>query len=434
VRRRGTGRRAALRIAVAVAASACAAAVRLEGPLEPGEVLARLGTGDSAVVVLNGGYGSAIALDTTDPRTVYLLTDRGPNVNGPLRNQKLFPVPSFSPRIGRFQSERGKLGLRETIILRAGDGTPLSGLAQPPGPGSTNEEAVSLGGVLLGDGGYDRHGLDAEGLARAPDGSFWISDEYGPYLLHVDPTGREIERVSPFGGPRPLPAVLARRRPNCGMEGLAILPDGVTLAGVMQCPLHNPSRAGDAVAASRATRIVLYDTRTGMSRQYLLLLERPEHSNTDIAALGPRRFLVIERDSRWPGQTGAFKRIHAVDLGRATDVSGDPADPNGLTFGGKTLEEVTAGSEDQRGSLGAQGITVAAKVLVADLVTDLPGWSHDKPEGLAVLNDSTVLVANDDDFGITSSDPGGQILPKINPVTGRRDFNEIRRVRLRWPR
>jgi hypothetical protein len=396
-------------------------------------VLAAVGTGERAVPVLNGGYGSALVPDPADPKAFYLLTDRGPNVDGPAGGQKLFPVPSFGPRIGRFRLEGGAYVLQDTIILRARDGTPLSGLAQPPGPGSTNEQAVGLDGELLGSGGFDANGFDAEGLVRMPDGSFWISDEYGPYLLQVDAAGRELQRVSPFGGSRPLPAVLAKRRPNCGLEGLALLPDGHTLAGIMQCPLENPSPAVAEIRSTAVTRLVLYDTRTGLSRQYIYLLDRPDHLLTEIAALGSDRFLVIERDTRWPGQPGAFKRIHGVSLHNATDVTGDPRSARGLLVDGKTLEEITLAAGDPAGILESHGIRPAAKTPVSDLVGDLPGWSHDKPEGLAVLDDSTLAVSNDDDFGVTSSDPGGQVLPKINPVTGAPDYAEIGIVRLRRP-
>ncbi|HET8622077.1 MAG TPA: esterase-like activity of phytase family protein [Gemmatimonadales bacterium] len=417
--------RAAFALVLAVG---CTRPGLVEGPLSNPTVMTSMGAGDSAVPVINGGYGSALAVDPHDRAAVYLLTDRGPNVAAAESGQKVFPVPAFAPRIGRFRIRDGVLVLEDTIVLRAHDGVRLSGLAQPPGPGSTNEVAVGPDGALLGRGGFDPNGFDPEGLVRLPDGSFWVSDEYGPYLLQVDPSGRERARVSPFGGARPLPAVLGRRRPNCGMEGLTILPNGGTLAGIMQCALDNPPPGG---RHNRLTRLLLYDTRTGLSRQYLHLLDHDTYLNSEIAALDSHRFLVIERDLRWPGQPGAFKRIHLIDIGGATDVTGEPAAPGGRLTGGKTLEELTAGAVDPAAVLARHGVRVASKHLVADLVTDLRGWSHDKPEGLAVLDDSTVLVSNDDDFGVTSSDPAGRVRRKTNPVTGRPDFAEVRAVRLR---
>ena len=35
--------------------------------------------------------------------------------------------------------------------------------------------------------------FDIESMQRAPDGSFWFGDEFGPFLLHTDATGRVLE-------------------------------------------------------------------------------------------------------------------------------------------------------------------------------------------------------------------------------------------------
>jgi hypothetical protein len=382
-----------------------------EGTLSPVAVIATVGAAPDPVPVLNGGYGSALARDPAEPGIFFLLTDRGPNVDGRARGQKLFPVPSFGPRIGRFRFEHGRFVLQSAVVLTARDGTPLSGLPQRPGPGSTNEQAVGLDGSLLGLGGFDQHGFDTEGLAPMADGSFWVSDEYGPYLLHVTPQGREVVRVSPFGGGQRLPAVLAKRRPNCGLEGLALLPDGHTLAGLMQCPLENPSAAVPEIRSTRLTRLLLYDTRTGTSRQYIHLLDHPTHLSSEIAALSAERFLVIERDLRWPSQPGAFKQIHVVDLRGATDVTGDPRSARGLLVNGKTLEEMTIGGEDPRAALARHGIRPASKTLVSDLVDDLPGWNH----------------------GVASGEGGGRLVRKTDPVSGAPDYGEIRLVRLKRP-
>ncbi|MBL8920001.1 MAG: esterase-like activity of phytase family protein [Myxococcaceae bacterium] len=41
--------------------------------------------------------------------------------------------------------------------------------------------------------------LDPESLVRAPDGTFWLGDEHGPFLVHVDAAGRVLE--APFEVP-----------------------------------------------------------------------------------------------------------------------------------------------------------------------------------------------------------------------------------------
>jgi hypothetical protein len=47
---------------------------------------------------------------------VHLRTDRGPNADGP-DGHKLFPLPGFTPHLGRYRLEHGALHLVGTILL-----------------------------------------------------------------------------------------------------------------------------------------------------------------------------------------------------------------------------------------------------------------------------------------------------------------------------
>ncbi len=40
--------------------------------------------------------------------------------------------------------------------------------------------------------------FDIESLQRAPDGTFWFGDEFGPFLLHTDATGKLLEAPIPL--------------------------------------------------------------------------------------------------------------------------------------------------------------------------------------------------------------------------------------------
>ena len=40
-----------------------------------------------------------------------------------------------------------------------------------------------------------------------------------------------------------------------------------------------------------------------------------------------------------------------------------------------------------------------AKRLLADIIESVPSYWHDKTEGMCLLNDSTLCIVNDDDFG-----------------------------------
>ncbi|HEX4017002.1 MAG TPA: esterase-like activity of phytase family protein [Frankiaceae bacterium] len=45
----------------------------------------------------------------------------------------------------------------------------------------------------------DPYGYDSEGLVALPDGTFWVSDEYGPYITHFDANGFELGRLTSTG-------------------------------------------------------------------------------------------------------------------------------------------------------------------------------------------------------------------------------------------
>ena len=313
--------------------------------VNPGTFLPAVLTTVGGVQVFNGGFGSAIAADPNDPAVFYMLTDRGPNIDGALANSKVFAKSDFAPQIGKFRLKGGQMVLESIIELKNSTGGKLNGLPNPANQGGTGETALDLSGNTIAP---SADGVDSEGLAIAPDGTFWISDEYGPHLLHVDATGRTIERINPFGngtGGRRIPLVFATRRPNRGMEGLTITPDGKTLVGIMQSPLYNPTSA--AVSGSLVTRILTFDIATGVTKQFVYLIERANlQANSEITAITNTTFLVLERDGEYGTEAtkGAiFKRVYKIDLTGATDIS-DPANgANGKLYGGKTVEELKNG-------------------------------------------------------------------------------------------
>jgi len=417
---------AAARVAVLAAALACGACatVPVEYPAVATVVAPPVLAEFNGVKVYGGGFGSALAVDPRQPGYFYMLTDRGPNADGTGPDKKVFPVPGFTPQIGRFKLEGDKLTLVKVIEIRNAQGRKITGLPNPR-EGNTGEIAVDLEGRALGT---DPDGLDSEGLVALADGTFWISDEYGPWLVHVDAEGRTIERIGPFPGPKSLPKVLALRRPNRGMESLTITPDGTTLVGVMQNPVDNPDSA--VRKTSRFNRIVAYDPRTGASRQYAYLLEATSAVVSEIAAITHSTFIVSERDQLFQGDPKSpskLKRIYKIDLSIATDVS-DPADgPNGRLVNGRTLEQL---SEAQ---LREAGIVPVTKELVVDLLALPGGYPHDKYEGLAVISDILIAVSNDDDFGIVPDGKGG-IAPKRLPGANYMiDVNRIYFIKLDKP-
>ena len=367
------------------------------------------------VNIYNGGFGSGLVPHGSRPGFFYMLTDRGPNFTPSNPDQKVFPVPSFAPQIGLFRLKDCLLERVDVVELKNAAGTRLSGIPNPPGAGGTGEIPVELDGRILP---FDPEGLDPEGLAVLHDGTFWVSDEYGPNLVHLDAGGRTIERINPFSAGRVLPLVLAKRPPNRGMEGLTVTPDQSTLVGLMQSAVNNP---GATAATSLAARIVTYDTRTGGTQQFVYLLEAPGFFTSDIAAITDYSFLVIEHDAKFPGDSigpSRLQRIYRIDIGGATDVS-DPANtPAGRLFHGKTLEEMSPEE------LLAEGVVPVTKTLVFDLLASGLGYPHNKPEGIAVIDEFTIAIANDDDFGI-ARDPNGRLQTKVAPLLRQQDVSEV---------
>ena len=394
--------------------------------------------------VRNGGYGSAMTAHPENITQFYALTDRGPNakyktdMGAPNGNGKKFPTPDYTPRIGRFElGENGEITQVETILLKRPNGTPITGLPNADGLGGTGETPYFADGQpITADPSQpydpeanplrlDDYGLDGEGLVALSDGTFWVSDEYGPHIVHFDAEGQEIDRINPFAADArvstSLPAEFGNRRANRGMEGLAITPDEKTLIGIMQSTMYNPDKS---VKDLDLTRIVTIDIESGEISQYLYRQEKNQNSNSEIVALSDTDFLVIERDGSflYGGPDGAEnanpdaqKRVYRIDLSTGTNLESIPSggdlvqDPQlGLTIDGKTLEQVAM--DGGWNVLANAGIQPVDKTLQVDMVAKI-SYPHDKMEGLWVIDEQRLGVLNDDDFATWST--GGELEQKM---------------------
>ncbi len=383
---------------------------------------------DQNFEIRNGGFGSAMTAHPTAANQFYALTDRGPNgsISGALGKGKTFPTPDYTPRIGLFELQPdGSVALVKTILLRRPDGTRITGLPNKSGLGGTGETPYYAdGSPILQDGSkpynddknspdynplrLDDYGLDGEGLVALSDGTFWVSDEYGPHIVHFNAEGKEIGRINAFADDSrstlKLPKEFANRRPNRGMEGLAVTPDEKTLVGIMQSTMCNPDKK---VQKQDVTRIVTINLENGKVSQYLYKQEKPQNSNSELAALSNNEFLVIERDGAFSKEKPkAQKHVYKFDLSSGTDLETVTAkgttqdDKLGLLINGKTIEQTVLDGGWE--ALAAVDIKPVQKSLVVDMVKAV-GYPHDKMEGLWVVNDHTLGVLNDDDFAIWST-------------------------------
>jgi len=166
--------------------------------------------------------------------------------------------------------------------------------------------------------------LDPESMVVQPDGSFWIGDEFGPWLLHFSRRGELLSapvavRVPGLGELRSPqhPQVLAgssgpNLKGSSGIEGLAASADGRFLYAMLEGSL-------DVAAEDAGTRrIIEFDPtrREFTGWQWRYPVSAPTHAIGELTHWRGSEFLVIERDNL-QGDTAQFKRIYSVDLGHA---------------------------------------------------------------------------------------------------------------------
>ena len=384
-------------------------------PGSPGMLTSALLTGapDVGVGIHLGGFSGLQALDASGTRFA-TVTDRGPNGEiGSGKNKKVtFPLPSFNPSILTVQVTDGNVQVVNRIPLKLGSGytdpvTGSSAITGLPTGGHDEQPWTPDGASQLGT---DPNGVDTEGLAvDRRDGSYWVCEEYGPSILHVAADGTILARLVPSGlqiGATSenlqdiLPKDLTRRKNNRGFEGIGLSPDGSTVIAIMQSPLSIPDK--NAGEASRNIRVVTLDVtdpaRPKLSGMYLYLAgraadigaaEQDDVKVGDLAAISPTRVLVAERDS----VNGGRKTVFSIDLAGATNIV-DRKPP-----GNQSFEEMSDAD------LKKAGITPVAKSMTLDLTAS--GYSPEKVEGLAIVDDRTIAVVNDNDFGFSGLDGTG---------------------------
>jgi hypothetical protein len=197
--------------------------------------------------------------------------------------------------------------------------------------------------------------FDPEGIRVSADGTFFISDEYGPYLFEFDRQGNLLRRLDvpesfQIAAPNANPTIeltgnTSGRQANRGMEGLAISPDGGTLFGMMQNALlqDNALMPGTVDRQSVNTRILRVDLATGATSEYVYQLDAFNRGQgvSEILAINDHEFLVVERDNRsWLAlepQAPTRKTIYRIDLTAATDVTGITLPASGLPVGVKAV-------------------------------------------------------------------------------------------------
>jgi hypothetical protein len=201
-----------------------------------------------------------------------------------------------------------------------------------------------------------RISIDSEGLAIANDHSFWVSDEYGPYIYHFSAEGKMLQAIQPpnaylprrngslsFASADPpiydpndqvIPsAVQSGRANNQGLEGLTISPDGQTLYALTQSALSQDGGTGNP--KRKQARLLEYKLTSGKARytaSYVVtlpLFTDPSGSikvaaQSEILSLSASQFLVLARDSSagrgQPSTQSTYRHADVFDISSATNI------------------------------------------------------------------------------------------------------------------
>ncbi|MFC6592278.1 esterase-like activity of phytase family protein [Deinococcus lacus] len=241
--------------------------------------------------------------------------------------------------------------------------------------------------------GYD---FDPESLAVAPDGTLWIGEEFGPYLLHFSADGKLLEAPlqtpelsalaekdaakrtyvrSPqhfsflTGAPQPGKTSEATIAASGGYEAMALSPSGKTLY-----PMLERAVLGDSPDLRRLYALDTATREWSFVGYYPVDTANPDMRTGDMTPINEDEYLVIERDDLGGGEA-KFKKLFVINV-RQKDAQGrllkrelvdllNIRDPQGI------------GAGTQNGRFSFPYVSV---------------------EDVMVIDPQTVLVANDNNY------------------------------------
>jgi hypothetical protein len=283
--------------------------------------------------------------------------------------------------------------------------------------------------------GFD---LDPESLVKAPDGTFWISEEFGPFLVHVAADGKVLEAPIPFPGVRSPqnPALdLSDRnhpeRPNLaasrGPEGLAISPDGARLYALLEGAV-----TGDD---PQDLRIFVFDVaKRAFTGHLKYRLEMPSQT-VNLAAItdasGVRVYPDAVTPPAGPVSIGEMKAVndHQMLIIERDNLGDDLAAPR---FKKIFLVDIAGVGDGER----------VRKTLLLDLlaIPDPSGVGGDGDffrmpfytiESVHVVDERTLLIASDNNFPFSHGRARSRSAERNGPLTA--DDTEMILVRLGTP-
>jgi hypothetical protein len=320
-----------------------------------------------------GGFGSAIAFKpgTWEPLengsyigTIVAHPDRGYNVISTVdyraRQHEIDFV--FTPYTGTdnltFEAAQQTLQLfyiNTTVQFDRGGGN-TSGLdAEAVRPPEDGFPFVVLAdpAMPIADDAEPHLTIDAEGLIASLDGTYWVSDEYGPYIYHYTDNGTLIQTIQPPEAFLPLSAdgilnftsvvdPVTGRGGNKGFEGLTIdVENNILYAMLQEATIQDGG--GDKTTA-QFTRMVAYDiasattVRPTLVGEWVVPLPVSTSKNTvracsEIHFVSENVFFALSRDGNGNGDgnttsdtTSKYKQADLFSIAGATNIAGSDFD------------------------------------------------------------------------------------------------------------
>lgn len=342
-----------------------------------------------------GGFSGLnfIKKETNGDLLFWTLTDRGPNGAEFKRDKKRyrpFISPNFTPSFVqlKFIKAENKVVVVKTIPFKDLQNKPMTGLP-PKDSFAKMEFATQTDGT---DIETDNNGVDSESMTIDSKKHFWVGEEYLPSILEFNENGKLLARISPAAKAKvalkknEIPHAFNTRKFNRGFEAIGYKNDKIFF--MAQSPLGVDEAHKDKEFS--VIRIGVFNTKTRMYEgEYLYpLTQKKVDKIGDLVMIDESHFYVIEQN----GDIGkdSVHLIYKVDLSKATNLVKAPLERDPETY---SSEELLA------------KVTPAKKDLAVDLV--LGGYSeYEKIEGLTIVDDKTLAIVNDNDFGVSTDSTG----------------------------
>ncbi|HMJ37774.1 MAG TPA: esterase-like activity of phytase family protein [Baekduia sp.] len=239
--------------------------------------------------------------------------------------------------------------------------------------------------------------FDIESVRQVKNGDFWFGEEFGPFLVHTDATGKVLDAPIPTPDvkspdyPADYPAPVAgpaNLNSSSGFEGMALSQDGSKLY-----PTLEGAVTGDDPQVRRMYEFDLKQKAyTSVRRSYRVGTPGDAATNgysvSDLVSLDATHLLALERDNN-QGVTAAWKRAFVVDLGQAN--------ADGTLAKRQTLDLLNVADKD--------GISAGTQRPGDVGLGDPFSFPYQTVEAILPVSGDRVAVVNDTNFGSTGRNP-----------------------------